>query len=122
MTSLIEPIRRGEAAIIRARAQGRDVRDWEAHLEKLKHEAREYTVDDPVLSLREWYPILHRLHMNVVAETKDFDYGWIKKHRPELYRRVKELENQIDAMEHAQLSAVISVFAGVADTYSECLF
>ena len=37
--SLSERIRRGELAIAAAKAQGRDVMDWEEHLAKLKHEA-----------------------------------------------------------------------------------
>jgi hypothetical protein len=37
--TLIERIRRGEAAISRARTEGRDVHDWEVHLEKLKSRA-----------------------------------------------------------------------------------
>jgi DNA methylase len=38
MTSLNERVRRGEAAIAAAKAKGRDVRDWEKHLEKLKRQ------------------------------------------------------------------------------------
>jgi hypothetical protein len=37
--SLSERIRRGEAAIAAAKAEGRDVTEWERHLEKLKREA-----------------------------------------------------------------------------------
>jgi hypothetical protein len=32
-------IRRGEAAIAAAKASGRDVKDWENHLARLKHQA-----------------------------------------------------------------------------------
>jgi hypothetical protein len=44
MNSLTERIRVGEAAIARAKAMGRDVPQWEQHLERLKREAAE----DPV--------------------------------------------------------------------------
>jgi uncharacterized protein YmfQ (DUF2313 family) len=37
--SLVERIRRGEAAIAAAKAEGRNVAEWEEHLEKLRHEA-----------------------------------------------------------------------------------
>src|SRR5215471_7606343 len=39
VVSLAERIRRGEIAIAAAKAQGRDVTDWEQHLDKLKCEA-----------------------------------------------------------------------------------
>jgi hypothetical protein len=38
--TLNERIRRGEPAIAAAKAQGRNVAEWEAHLEKLKREAK----------------------------------------------------------------------------------
>jgi len=37
--TITERIQRGEAAIAAARAQGRDVRDWETYLEELKRVA-----------------------------------------------------------------------------------
>jgi hypothetical protein len=37
--SLSERIRRGEAAIATAKAEGSDVTEWEEHLEKLKRES-----------------------------------------------------------------------------------
>ena len=37
--TLNDRIRRGEAAIAAAKAEGRDVSEWEEHLEKLKREA-----------------------------------------------------------------------------------
>jgi hypothetical protein len=52
MATLNERIRRGEVAIAKAKALGRDVWGWEAHLETLKREARAsnkpcgVTVDD----------------------------------------------------------------------------
>jgi hypothetical protein len=37
--SLVDRIRRGEAAIAAAKAEDRDVSEWETHLAKLKREA-----------------------------------------------------------------------------------
>lgn len=47
--SLSERIRRGEIAIAAAKAQGRDVTEWEEHLEKLKHEAELQQLAETVL-------------------------------------------------------------------------
>jgi hypothetical protein len=41
--TLFERIRQGEKAIAAAKSQGRDVRDWEAHLEMLKRQAVQFT-------------------------------------------------------------------------------
>lgn len=46
MTFLSERIRRGEAAIARAKAQGRDVTTWDAHLKKLKEQAQPIAFED----------------------------------------------------------------------------
>ena len=47
--SLVDRIRRGEAAIAAAKAEGRDVPEWEAHLEKLKREAELQRLAETVL-------------------------------------------------------------------------
>ena len=64
---------------------------------------------DQVLSLEQWYPEFHRFHMAVVVETPDFDYGWIRQNRLELYQRIKAKENQIDALGAARLSQVMAL-------------
>ena len=40
-TTLLDRIKRGEDAIAEAKAEGRDVAEWEAHLAELKREAFE---------------------------------------------------------------------------------
>jgi hypothetical protein len=65
--------------------------------------------DDPLLRVEQWYPEFHRLHMAVVAETPDFDYGWLRQHRPDLYQRIKDKENAIDALETVRLSEIMAI-------------
>jgi hypothetical protein len=65
--------------------------------------------DDPILLAEEWYPEFHRFHMAVVNETPDFDYGWVRMNRPDLYRRIKVKEAEIDALGAAQLSQVMAL-------------
>jgi len=66
-------------------------------------------VDDPVLSPEQWYPEFHRFHMAVIAETPDFDYGWLRRNRLVLYRQIKAKENEIDALGSARLSNVMAL-------------
>lgn len=46
--TLLERIKRGEEAIAAAKSQGRDVADWEAHIEMLKRQASECA--EPVIT------------------------------------------------------------------------
>ena len=75
-----------------------------------KNEALDPQVaDDPILSVEQWYPEFHRYHLAVVAEASDFDYGWIRQNRPDLYRQIKNKENEIDVLETARLSEVVAI-------------
>jgi hypothetical protein len=65
--------------------------------------------DDPILSVEQWYPEFHRFHTTVVAETPDFDYGWLSHNRPDLYRQIKAKEDQIDGLDAPRLSKVMAV-------------
>jgi hypothetical protein len=65
--------------------------------------------DDPVLHADQWYPDFRDFHHKVIAETPDFDYGWISQNRLELYRLIKTKENQIDALGAARLSQVMAL-------------
>ncbi len=107
--TLIERIRRGEAAIERARAKGRDVKEWEAHLGKLKREAHADSNDDPVLSPEQWYPPFREFHHNVTRQTPDFDYGQLRTRNPDLYQRINAKENEIDELGAARLSEVMVI-------------
>jgi hypothetical protein len=64
---------------------------------------------DPLLSVEQWYPEFHRFHMAVIAETPDFDYGWLRRNRLVLYQEIKAAENEIDALGSARLSNVIAL-------------
>jgi hypothetical protein len=111
--TLTERIRRGEAAIDKAKAQGRDVSGWEAHLQALRRQLAEAEklepTNDPILSPVQWYPEFHRFHMAVVQETPGFDYSWVRQNRTDLYRSIKAKEDEIDALGAARLSQVMGL-------------
>lgn len=80
-------------------------------LERLKQQPQQETnflENDPVLSLEVWYPVFHQLHLRVASETKGFDYRWVKDNRPKLHRRIKTIEDRIDALQEVRLSTVLS--------------
>ena len=74
--------------------------------EKLKGELAE---EDPSLTPDQWYPEFHRLHVQVVQEIPNFDYLWLREHRPDLYWAIKAKENEIDALGDARLSEVMAI-------------
>jgi hypothetical protein len=118
---LVERIRRGESAIAKAKAEGRDVPDWEAHLQQLRRLAASASnttepTEDPILSVGQWYPEFHRFHMAVVHETPDFDYCWLRGAKPDLYRAIKAKENEIDALGSGATVSGHGVASGVAGT------
>ena len=65
--------------------------------------------EDPVLSLDQWYPHFRDFHHGVIAETADFDYGWLRTNRPDLYQSIKAKENELDALGEARLSEVMEI-------------
>ena len=65
--------------------------------------------DDPIISVDAWYPTFHQMHVAVVAESPDFDYGELKQQNLELYSEIKAAEAQIDALEDARLSEVMAI-------------
>lgn len=123
--TLQERIARGEKAIAQAKALGKDVSSWEAHLATLKaatkgerqslpslqgyREEVKEGKDDPVLSPDQWYPHFRDFHHRVLSETPDLDYAWLKKHRPRLYREIKNLEGALDVLEYVRLSRVMKI-------------
>ena len=76
---------------------------------KAEDELRGLAHDDPILDPEQWYPQFKDFHHKVIAETPDFDYGWIRQNRSELYRHIKTKENQIDALGTARLSEVLAI-------------
>ncbi len=83
----------------------------------LIHELREHREDvrkalasnDPLLSPDQWYPDFRDFHHKVIKETPDFDYGWLRANRPELYRAIRDEENELDALQKARLSEVMAI-------------
>ncbi len=65
--------------------------------------------DDPILPVGAWYPVFKEFHRKVVHETRDFDYGWVRAHRLDLYRSLKAKEAELDSLRDARLSEVMAV-------------
>ena len=66
-------------------------------------------VDDPILAPSQWYPTFRDFHRKVIAETADFDYGWLRTNRPDLYQAIKAREDELDALQDARLSEVMAI-------------
>ena len=65
--------------------------------------------DDPILPVEAWLPVFKELHRKVVHETPNFDYGWLRANRPDLYRDIKAAEGELDALQDAKLSKVMEI-------------
>lgn len=65
--------------------------------------------DDPVLSPDQWFLPFREFHHGVIRETPDFDYAELRKQNPDLYRRIKAKEKEIDALGSARLSDVMAL-------------
>ena len=62
-----------------------------------------------ILSPEEWYPEFHRFHVQVVQETPDLDWQWLREQRPDLYTAIRDRENEIDGLGDSRLSIVMQV-------------
>ncbi len=79
-------------------------------LRKRREEVRQALAsDDPILPVEAWYPVFKEFHLKVVHETRDFDYGWVRANRLDLYRSLKEKEAELDSLRDARLSEVMAV-------------
>jgi hypothetical protein len=98
---------------VRVQLAGRPDVEMRTLLEELRRYKAEIksilAEDDPVLLPDQWYPPFRDFHHNVVRESTDFDYCELRMRCPELYRRIKAKENEIDELGTARLSHVISV-------------
>ena len=65
--------------------------------------------DDPVLPVEAWYLGFKELHRKVISESPNFDYGWLRANRPDLYRAIRGKENGLDALQEARLSEVMAI-------------
>jgi hypothetical protein len=62
-----------------------------------------------MLSVEDWYSPFQKFCREVYAETPDFNCLWLKENRVDLYRRIKDKENEIDALKAARLSEVMAI-------------
>ena len=65
--------------------------------------------DDPILAPEQWYPEFHRFHVQVVQETPNLDWQWLREHQPGLYMSIKAKENELEALGDARLSEVMEI-------------
>lgn len=77
-----------------------------AWVEQLQPEANE-----PVVPVEIWYVEFRALHQQVVKQTPEFDYAWLKTHQPALHAEIKAIEDQIDALGAAPLSKITELMA-----------
>jgi len=64
---------------------------------------------DPVLSVDAWFPVFSVYVHQVIDQSKNFDLGWVRENRQELYCALKNKEAEIDALQEAQLSTVMAL-------------
>ncbi len=87
--------------------------DTKALIEELRDRREEVistlAEDDPALAPEHWYPYFRDLHHKVIEETPNFDYLWLKEHRPDLYQTIKVKEDELDALQEAKLSEVMAI-------------
>jgi hypothetical protein len=65
--------------------------------------------EDPILTVEQWLPEFLAFHRQVVREIPDFDWGWIREHRPETHKALRTKEAEIDALREAPLSRVMRI-------------
>ena len=65
--------------------------------------------DDPNLSPEQWYREFHRFHVQIVQETPDLDWKWLREQRPELFQAIRQKEDELDALGNARLSEVMVI-------------
>jgi hypothetical protein len=94
-------------------------REPDAETKALLHELREQRdavkaqllQPDPIITVEEWYPHFRDFHRRVIRETPNFDYLWLRKQHPDLYREIKTKEAEIDALGPARLLEVMATMA-----------
>jgi len=80
-----------------------ELREYRAEVESFLNE------EDPILMPEHWIPHFRDLHHKVIKETPDFDYGWLRANRPDVYQSIKTKENELDALQEARLSEVMAI-------------
>src|SRR3989338_7227397 len=64
---------------------------------------------DPVLPVDAWFPPFSVYVPQIIDQSKNFDLGWVRENRQELYCALKNKEAEIDALQEAQLSTVMAL-------------
>lgn len=64
---------------------------------------------DPVLPVDAWFPVFSAYAHQVIDQSKNFDLGWVRENRQELYRALKNKEAEIDALQEVRLSTVMDL-------------
>jgi len=87
--------------------------DAKAILQELREHKEEVesflNEEDPTLTPDQWYPEFHRFHVQVVQETPNLDWQWLREQRPDLYMAIRAKENELDALGDARLSEVMTI-------------
>jgi len=87
--------------------------DTKALIEELREQKEEVKSilieEDPILTPKQWYPDFRDFHHKVIAETVDFNYGWLRANSPDLYQAIKVKEDELDALQEAKLSEVMAI-------------
>ena len=87
--------------------------DTKAILQELREHREEVKLflneEDQTLTPGQWYPDFRDFHHKVIAETADFDYGWLRVNRPDLYQAIKARENELGSLQEAKLSEVVEI-------------
>ena len=65
--------------------------------------------DDPILTPEQWYRDFHAFHAQVVRDTPNLDWGWVREHRPELFKAIKAKEDELEALGNARFSVVMGL-------------
>ncbi len=87
--------------------------DTKAILQELREHREEVksflNEEDPTLMPNQWYPDFRDFHHKVIAETPDFDYLWLKTHKPDLYQTIRAKENALDDLRDTRLSEIMAI-------------
>ena len=65
--------------------------------------------NNPILTPEQWYREFHHFHVQVVQETPDLDWAWLRECRPELLQTIRDKEAELDALGEARLSEVMEI-------------
>jgi len=109
--ALLEVKRTPEGKILARRRDGRPLTlEDREEAKRLAGAAQEPpSENDPILPPEAWFPEFHRFHVQVVRETPNLDWGWLRDHRPDLFQSIRAKENELDGLEHARLSQVMAI-------------